>query len=196
MDIIEGLGACLGMTQDEFRRRDLLGKVQITVPHRRPPVVGVDAELPARAVAAESRQNLYLAAPREQFLRLLELTGTGDLFTIEPAGPAVLTARTAWRPRTAAPSLRRVRAPDVRAAAAPLDQQGVVQVTLQGILLERVTSSLTRELRTERLGGEPNVWWAGGIVRPVSRRWPVERAGRGVCVPGCCRRVRCPGTAV
>ncbi|MFI6149714.1 STAS domain-containing protein [Streptomyces sp. NPDC051109] len=48
---------------------------------------GLNALLVARAVAAESRQNLYLAAPREQFMRLLEITGAGDLFTIEPVPP-------------------------------------------------------------------------------------------------------------
>ncbi|MEU4955486.1 STAS domain-containing protein [Streptomyces lavendulae] len=48
---------------------------------------GLKALLAARIVAAESSHNLYLAAPREQFTRLLEITGAGDLFTIEPVPP-------------------------------------------------------------------------------------------------------------
>ncbi|MFG2987663.1 STAS domain-containing protein [Streptomyces sp. NPDC048258] len=48
---------------------------------------GLNALLAARAVAAESSRNLYLAAPREQFTRLLKITGAGDLFTIEPVPP-------------------------------------------------------------------------------------------------------------
>lgn len=48
---------------------------------------GLNALLAARTVATESGQNLYLAAPREQFTRLLKITGVADLFTIEPAPP-------------------------------------------------------------------------------------------------------------
>ncbi|MFK0047662.1 STAS domain-containing protein [Streptomyces sp. NPDC090741] len=48
---------------------------------------GLNALLAARAVAAESGQIFYLAAPREQFMRLLEITGAVDLFAIEPAPP-------------------------------------------------------------------------------------------------------------
>ncbi|MFI8265765.1 MULTISPECIES: STAS domain-containing protein [unclassified Streptomyces] len=49
---------------------------------------GLNALLAARTVAAsESSQNLYLAAPREQFMRLLKITGVEDLFTIEPVPP-------------------------------------------------------------------------------------------------------------
>ncbi|MEV6734207.1 MULTISPECIES: STAS domain-containing protein [unclassified Streptomyces] len=48
---------------------------------------GLNALLAARTVAAESGQNLYLAAPREQFTRLLKITGAEDLFTIEPVPP-------------------------------------------------------------------------------------------------------------
>ncbi|MFJ3908155.1 STAS domain-containing protein [Streptomyces vinaceus] len=48
---------------------------------------GLNALLAARTAAIESSQNLYLAAPREQFTRLLKITGAGDLFTIEPVPP-------------------------------------------------------------------------------------------------------------
>ncbi|NXY94727.1 STAS domain-containing protein [Streptomyces sp. BR123] len=48
---------------------------------------GLNVLLNARTAVAATGQNLYLAAPREQFLRLLELTGSQDLFTIEPAPP-------------------------------------------------------------------------------------------------------------
>lgn len=34
--------------------------------------------------AWKDRQNLHLAAPRDQFLRLLELTGPRDLFGVDP----------------------------------------------------------------------------------------------------------------
>ncbi|MFB6808283.1 STAS domain-containing protein [Streptomyces sp. NPDC056387] len=48
---------------------------------------GLNALLNARAAAAESGQTLYLAAPREQFVRVLEITGALELFTIEGAPP-------------------------------------------------------------------------------------------------------------
>ncbi|MET8295033.1 STAS domain-containing protein [Streptomyces sp. NPDC005180] len=48
---------------------------------------GLYVLMDARAVAAEHGQRLYLAAPRDQFIRLLEITGSLDLFTIEPAPP-------------------------------------------------------------------------------------------------------------
>ncbi|MEU2390309.1 STAS domain-containing protein [Streptomyces sp. NPDC007369] len=48
---------------------------------------GLNALLDARTAVAATGQHLYLAAPRAQFLRLLEVTGTKELFTIEPAPP-------------------------------------------------------------------------------------------------------------
>ncbi|MEU8437200.1 STAS domain-containing protein [Streptomyces sp. NPDC029216] len=48
---------------------------------------GLNALLAARTAATESSQNLYLAAPREQFTRLLKITGAGELFTIETVPP-------------------------------------------------------------------------------------------------------------
>ncbi|MGW4690713.1 STAS domain-containing protein [Streptomyces sp. NPDC004244] len=48
---------------------------------------GLNVLLDARTAVAATGQRLFLAAPREQFLRLLEHTGTQDLFTIEPAPP-------------------------------------------------------------------------------------------------------------
>lgn len=48
---------------------------------------GLNALLEARTAAADVRRALYLAAPRDQVLRLLELTGTTRLFLIEPAPP-------------------------------------------------------------------------------------------------------------
>ncbi|WP_327280810.1 MULTISPECIES: STAS domain-containing protein [unclassified Streptomyces] len=48
---------------------------------------GLNVLLNARTVAAESGQNLYLAASGEQFVRPLEITDAGDLFTIELVAP-------------------------------------------------------------------------------------------------------------
>ncbi|MFE2168499.1 STAS domain-containing protein [Streptomyces sp. NPDC059447] len=48
---------------------------------------GLNALLDARAAVAATGQTLHLAAPRNQFLRLLELTGTTELFSIDPAPP-------------------------------------------------------------------------------------------------------------
>ncbi|MFE1807220.1 STAS domain-containing protein [Streptomyces sp. NPDC059533] len=48
---------------------------------------GLNALLDARAAVATTGQTLHLAAPRNQFLRLLELTGTTELFSIDPAPP-------------------------------------------------------------------------------------------------------------
>ncbi|MEU3776356.1 hypothetical protein AB0F11_24750 [Streptomyces sp. NPDC032472] len=41
----------------------------------------------ARTAVAATGQHLHLAEPRSQFLRLLELTDTRELFSIEPAPP-------------------------------------------------------------------------------------------------------------
>ncbi|MFE2327147.1 STAS domain-containing protein [Streptomyces sp. NPDC059385] len=49
---------------------------------------GLNALLNARAVADQTGQRLSLAAPTSQFMRLLEITGTDDLFPIEPAPPS------------------------------------------------------------------------------------------------------------
>ncbi|MFD9725594.1 STAS domain-containing protein [Streptomyces sp. NPDC059072] len=49
---------------------------------------GLNALLTARATANETGQRLYLAGPNPQFIRLLEITGAIDLFTIEPAPPS------------------------------------------------------------------------------------------------------------
>ncbi|MFJ3202905.1 STAS domain-containing protein [Streptomyces sp. NPDC086989] len=48
---------------------------------------GLNVFLHARAVAGNSGQHLYLAAPREQFTRLLKITGAADLFEVEPVPP-------------------------------------------------------------------------------------------------------------
>ncbi|MFB6809636.1 STAS domain-containing protein [Streptomyces sp. NPDC056387] len=48
---------------------------------------GLNVLLNAWTVAAESGQNLSLAAAGEQFVRLLEITGAGELFTIDVAPP-------------------------------------------------------------------------------------------------------------
>ncbi|MFI8101207.1 STAS domain-containing protein [Streptomyces sp. NPDC086023] len=48
---------------------------------------GLHALLEARRQAARLGHELCLAAPREQFLRLLELTGTLPLFAVRPAPP-------------------------------------------------------------------------------------------------------------
>ncbi|MFD7631636.1 STAS domain-containing protein [Streptomyces sp. NPDC059851] len=48
---------------------------------------GLNVLLDARTAIAATGQNLYLAAPREQFLRLLEFSGATQLFTIEPVPP-------------------------------------------------------------------------------------------------------------
>ncbi|MGW6691115.1 STAS domain-containing protein [Streptomyces sp. NPDC054961] len=49
---------------------------------------GLNALLRARLEAVESGHTLRLAAPTHQMLRLLELTGTLQLFPIDPAPPA------------------------------------------------------------------------------------------------------------
>jgi anti-sigma B factor antagonist len=49
---------------------------------------GLNALVDARAAALAAGQHLSLAAPRKQFLRLLEITETTRLFTIEPAPPS------------------------------------------------------------------------------------------------------------
>ncbi|MEV7416333.1 STAS domain-containing protein [Streptomyces sp. NPDC089919] len=48
---------------------------------------GLNALLEARNAATEHGQALHLAAPRDQLLRLLELTCTTELFTIDPVPP-------------------------------------------------------------------------------------------------------------
>ncbi|GLX19835.1 hypothetical protein Slala02_31510 [Streptomyces lavendulae subsp. lavendulae] len=48
---------------------------------------GLNALLTARILAAEAGQDLRLAGPRRQFLRLLEMTGASDLFPIDQAPP-------------------------------------------------------------------------------------------------------------
>ncbi|MFD0353363.1 STAS domain-containing protein [Streptomyces sp. NPDC127110] len=48
---------------------------------------GLNVLLGARNTAIDSGQSLSLAAPGSQFLRLLEMTGSRELFTIEPAAP-------------------------------------------------------------------------------------------------------------
>ncbi|MFJ7158831.1 STAS domain-containing protein [Streptomyces sp. NPDC101118] len=48
---------------------------------------GLHALLDARTQANRLGHELYLAAPREQLVRLLELTGTLPLFAVRPAPP-------------------------------------------------------------------------------------------------------------
>lgn len=48
---------------------------------------GLNALLTARNLAAAAGQELRLAGPRRQFLRLLEMTGAVDLFQVDPAPP-------------------------------------------------------------------------------------------------------------
>ncbi|WP_037890888.1 STAS domain-containing protein [Streptomyces sp. NRRL S-87] len=49
---------------------------------------GLNALLNARTVAAEGGQSFSLAAPGQQVLRLMEITGVTALFTIEPVPPS------------------------------------------------------------------------------------------------------------
>lgn len=49
---------------------------------------GLNALLTARTMAIESGQRLYLTGPKDQFVRLLEITGAIDLFAIEPLPPS------------------------------------------------------------------------------------------------------------
>ncbi|MFF3619280.1 STAS domain-containing protein [Streptomyces sp. NPDC002467] len=49
---------------------------------------GLNALLTARTIAEDTGRRLYLAAPNPQFTRLLQIAGTDDLFTIEPAPPS------------------------------------------------------------------------------------------------------------
>ncbi|MFF5707316.1 STAS domain-containing protein [Streptomyces sp. NPDC012794] len=49
---------------------------------------GLNALLNARAVAADTGQDLRLAAPTTQFTRLLRMTGCAELFTIDPLPPS------------------------------------------------------------------------------------------------------------
>ncbi|RSS44820.1 anti-sigma factor antagonist [Streptomyces sp. WAC07061] len=48
---------------------------------------GLNALLNARTLAVRAGQDLRLAGPRRQFLRLLEMTNASALFTIDPAPP-------------------------------------------------------------------------------------------------------------
>ncbi|MFJ6934351.1 STAS domain-containing protein [Streptomyces sp. NPDC101132] len=48
---------------------------------------GLHSLLRARTAASRNGHRLSLAAPMDQFLRLLDLTGTRDLFDIRPAPP-------------------------------------------------------------------------------------------------------------
>ncbi|WP_030202574.1 STAS domain-containing protein [Streptomyces sp. NRRL S-87] len=48
---------------------------------------GLNVLLDARTAVAASGQSLHLAAPRRQMVHLLELTGTKELFSIDPAPP-------------------------------------------------------------------------------------------------------------
>ncbi|MFD0355253.1 STAS domain-containing protein [Streptomyces sp. NPDC127110] len=48
---------------------------------------GLNALLTARNLAVEHGQSVDLAAPSRQFLRLLEMTGALELFTITPTVP-------------------------------------------------------------------------------------------------------------
>ncbi|MFJ5548744.1 STAS domain-containing protein [Streptomyces sp. NPDC093225] len=49
---------------------------------------GLNVLLNARTVAAEGGQSFSLAAPRQQLLRLMEMTGAATLFAIELAPPS------------------------------------------------------------------------------------------------------------
>ncbi|MFF8259046.1 STAS domain-containing protein [Streptomyces virginiae] len=49
---------------------------------------GLNALLGARRHAEEAGHRLRLAAPCPQVARLLEMTGAGEVFTIDPAPPA------------------------------------------------------------------------------------------------------------
>ncbi|MER6218670.1 STAS domain-containing protein [Streptomyces sp. NPDC001674] len=48
---------------------------------------GLNVQLTARTTVAAAGRRLHLAAPRRQFLHLLEVTGTSRLFSTDPAPP-------------------------------------------------------------------------------------------------------------